>query len=111
MEVVSGVINKLTNSTALLTNYSGIMDSLQGMISTDFESDDISTLINMQLSKGGSWDVKTFAVTGEGASKKTYSMPTQRAYVCIPDESSVEHAKQVINRFMNGDKITDDDLQ
>lgn len=111
MEVVSGVINKLTNSTALLTNYSGIMDSLQGMISTDFESDDISTLINMQLSKGGSWDVKTFAVTGEGASKKTYSMPTQRAYVCIPDESSVEHAKQVINRFMNGDKITDEDLQ
>lgn len=111
MEVVSGVINKLTNSTALLTNYSGIMDSLQGMISTDFESDDISTLINMQLSKGGSWDVKTFAVTGEGASKKTYSMPTQRAYVCIPDENSVEHAKQVINRFMNGDKITDEDLQ
>ena len=48
MAVISAVIDKMTSSTTLLTNYSGIMDSLEGMISTDFESGDISALINMR---------------------------------------------------------------
>lgn len=111
MEIIKAVIEKMTSSTALLTNYSGIMDSLEGMISTDFASDDISSLINKQLSDGGTWDIKTFATEGEGASKKTYSMPTQRAYVCVPDESSVQQANQLIKKVMNGETISDDDLK
>lgn len=110
MEVISAVIDKMTSSTALLTNYSGIMDSLEGMVSTDFESNDVSSLINMQLSDGGGWDVKSYSVTGEGTSKKTYSMPRQNAYVTIPDESSVDHAKKLIQKVMNGETITDSDL-
>lgn len=51
MDLISAVIDKMTNSTALLTNYSGILDSLEGMISMDFKSSDISSLINMQLSE------------------------------------------------------------
>lgn len=111
MDIISAVIDKMTNSTALLTNYSGILDSLEGMVSMDFESSDISSLINMQLSEGGSWNIKSFAVTGQGTKKTTYSMPTQKAYVTIPDESSVEHAKQLIQKVMDGETITDDDLK
>ena len=40
-----------------------------------------------------------------------YSMPIQKVYVTIPDESSVEHAKQLIQKVMNGETITDDDLK
>lgn len=111
MDLISAVIDKMTNSTALLTNYSGILDSLEGMISMDFKSSDISSLINMQLSEGGSWNIKSFAVTGQGTKKTTYSMPIQKVYVTIPDESSVEHAKQLIQKVMNGETITDDDLK
>lgn len=81
------------------------------MISMDFKSSDISSLINMQLSEGGSWNIKSFAVTGQGTKKTTYSMPIQKVYVTIPDESSVEHAKQLIQKVMNGETITDDDLK
>ena len=111
MDLISAVIDMMTNSTALLTNYSGILDSLEGMISMDFKSSDISSLINMQLSEGGSWNIKSFAVTGQGTKKTTYSMPIQKVYVTIPDESSVEHAKQLIQKVMNGETITDDDLK
>jgi len=38
-------------------------------------------------------------------------MPIQKVYVTIPDESSVEHAKQLIQKVMNGETITDDDLK
>ena len=65
----------------------------------------------MQLSEGGSWNIKSFAATGQGTKKTTYSMPTQKAYVTIPDEGSVEHAKQLIQKVMNGETITDDDLK
>ena len=111
MAVIKAVIDKMTSSTTLLTNYSGIMDSLEGMVSTDFQSDDISALINMQLSDGGGWDVKSFSTTGEGASRKTYSMPKQNAYVTIPDESSVDQAKLLIQKVMNGETVTDSDLK
>ena len=40
-----------------------------------------------------------------------YSMPIQKVYVTITDESSVEHAKQLIQKVMNGETITDDDLK
>lgn len=38
-------------------------------------------------------------------------MPTQRAYVCVPDESSVQQANQLIKKVMNGETISDDDLK
>ena len=111
MAVISAVIDKMTSSTTLLTNYSGIMDSLEGMISTDFESGDISALINMQLSDGGGWDVKSYTVVGEGTERTTYSMPKFKAYVTIPDEESVDKAKGLIKKVMNGETITDSDVE
>ena len=111
MAVISAVIDKMTSSTTLLTNYSGIMDSLEGMISTDFESSDISALINMQLSDGGGWDVKSYTVVGEGTKRTTYSMPKFKAYVTIPDEESVDKAKGLIKKVMNGETITDSDVE
>ena len=111
MAVISAVIDKMTSSTTLLTNYSGIMDSLEGMISTDFESGDISALINMQLSDGGGWDVKSYTVVGEGTKRTTYSMPKFKAYVTIPDEESVDKAKGLIQKVMNGETITDSDVE
>ena len=66
MEIIKAVIEKMTSSTALLTNYSGIMDSLEGMISTDFASDDISSLIKKQLSDGGTWDNVIYIIYGVG---------------------------------------------
>lgn len=111
MAVISAVIDKMTSSTTLLTNYSGIMDSLEGMISTDFESGDISALINMQLSDGGGWDVKSYTVVGEGTKGTTYSMPKFKAYVTIPDEESVDKAKGLIKKVMNGETITDSDVE
>lgn len=111
MALISAVVDKVTGSTKLLTNYGGIMDSLEGMFSTDVGQEDISGLVNMQLSDGGKWTIKSFAVDGEGSSSTTYSMPKQKSYVMIPNETKIAKAKELIQKVYDGEVITDADLQ
>ena len=65
----------------------------------------------MQLSDGGKWTIKSFAVDGEGSSSTTYSMPSQRSYVMIPNETKIAKAKELIQKVYDGEVITDADLQ
>ena len=110
MAVIEAIINKATGSTAIINNYSGIMDSIEGMFATNISSSEISDLVKMQLKDGGSWNIKSYSVTGTGASKKTYSNPRQKSYVMIPDQDSVDFAKELIDKVFAGDTLTEEDL-
>ena len=81
------------------------------MFSTDIGQEDISGLVNMQLSDGGKWTVKSFAVDGEGTSAKTYSTPTKNAYVMLQNQEKIDKAKTLIDKIYNGETIMDEDLQ
>lgn len=109
MEVIKAIVAKMSAGT-IVSNYSSIMDSLQGMFITDMSADDISSLVKMQLSDMASWNVVSFAVTGSNGSKKTYSMPSVYAYVMIPNEKTVEYASELIDRVLNGETLTDADM-
>jgi len=54
--------------------------------------------------------VKTFAVTGEGTSRYTYSIPNAKAYVMIPDEDSVDYAHELMDKVFAGEELTEEDL-
>jgi LCP family protein required for cell wall assembly len=111
MRVVAAIINKLSSGTTILSNYSAIMKSMEGMFVTNMSSDEIADLVRMQLSDMGSWDIRSYAVTGTGASETTYSIPNQRAYVMVPDESSVDKAKELIDKMESGELLTDADFE
>ena len=51
------------------------------------------------------------AVTGKGGSSTTYSMPTKRIYVMYPDEVQVKYAEQLVNKVVEGQILTDADLE
>ena len=110
MKVINAVIDKMTTTTALITNYSEIMASLQGMFQTNLKPELISDLVKMQLSDMSAWNVQSFAVTGKGSSKITYSMPGQYVYVMIPNEKSVEHASNLIDKVLAGEVLTPFDM-
>lgn len=110
MAVIEAIINKATGSTAIINNYTGIMDSIEGMFATNISSSQISDLVKMQLKDGGTWNIKSYAVTGTGASKKPYSAPSKNAYVMIPDQDSVDFASELINKVFEGEILTDEDL-
>lgn len=110
MKVISAVIDKLTSTGALISNYSEIMTSLQGMFQTSIKSELISDLVKMQLSDMSGWNIQSYSVTGKGSSKITYSMPGQHVYVMIPNEESVNYGSELINRVLSGEILTSADM-
>lgn len=111
MKVVEALIEKLTNGTTIISNYSAILKSLEGMFKTSVGMDDISTLVKMQLDDMASWNVHSFAVTGSGGSEKTYSAPGVYAYVMHPNKASVEFAGKLADRVLAGEILTAEDLK
>lgn len=111
MQAIEALIKKISSGTTVLSNYSAIMDSMSGMFTTSMSSEDISALVKMQLSDLAAWNVKSYAVTGKGGSSTTYSMPTKRSYVMYPDEVQVKYAEQLVNKVVEGQILTDADLE
>lgn len=109
MEVIEEVIHKLASGT-IITKYTDILESVEGMFALGFTNEEISALVKMQLSDMASWDIKMYTVTGEGARKETYSMPGQKVYVTIPDYDTVEHAKSLMQMVFDDKVLTDADL-
>lgn len=54
----------------------------------------------MQINDMGKWTINTISITGTDAYAPTYSMGSQELAVVIPDETSVEAAKQAIHDTM-----------
>ena len=111
MEVIKSLIKKLTTGTTVISNYTKILDSLSGMFRTNVTTEEISQLVKMQLEDMATWNVQTFAVTGKGASKPSYSSPKHNAYVMIPNQDTVDYASQLVNRVLNGEILTKEDMK
>lgn len=111
MRLIKAIIEKMSSAKTLLTNYGDILDSMEGMFATSMSSDEMAALVRMQLSDMSSWDVRTYAVTGTGDSRTTYSMPNAHSYVMIPDQASVDKAVELINKMEAGELLTDADFQ
>ena len=109
MGVIRAVVQKLSAGT-ILTHYAEIMDSLAGMFITDMSSGDVSSLVRMQLSDLAKWDVFTYAVTGTGGRAETYSMPGWSLYVMYPNEETVAHATELIDKMVDGETLTENDI-
>lgn len=110
MKVVKAVIEKMTTGTTVISNYSAILQSLEGMFTTSMGMDDISMLVKMQLSDMASWNIQSFTVTGVGGSERTYSMPGVYAYVMYEDETVTAYASELVNRVLAGEILTEEDM-
>ena len=110
MKVIQAVIAKATSGSTIISNYSGILSSLSGMFTTSMSMDDISLLVKMQLTDMASWNVQSYAVIGTGGSSTTYSMPDLKAYVTYPNEDSVAFGSQLIQRVLDGETLTPEDV-
>jgi len=111
MRVITAIINKATSGTTIISNYSQILGSLDGMFRTSVSMEDISALVKMQLDDMATWNIKSFAVTGEGGSERTYSSPGHNAYVMHPHKYMVEHGAKLVQKVVNGEILTDEDMK
>lgn len=110
MQMIQAVFEKMTSSKTLISKYTGIMKSLEGMFVTSLSAEQISSLVKMQLEDMASWNLRSYSVTGKSAYQETYSVPGQELYVIWPDESVVNHAQELCKKVLNGEILTDEDV-
>ena len=111
MRIIEAIISKLSSGSVLLTNYSSILDSLNGMLTTNMSADNINKLVKMQLNDMAQWTVLSYAVEGNDGYEPIYSWPGQTVYVIYPNKKHVEQATSLMRRMFNGEVLTKDDLK
>lgn len=96
--VITGIVEKVTSSKTLLSNYTNILSGLSNSFQSDIDDSIIRAFVKEQLNSMSSWDVKSISIEGNGSyTRSTYSMPGWNLYVMIPDEETVINARNEIN--------------
>lgn len=104
MAVIKAIIDDMATSD-MLKNYTEVLDEISENIVTSMSYDDISELVQFQLSDMKAWDIQTYSVNGSDSMATTYSAGSQELYVMIPDEDTVEQAKQYLQDMYDGKMI------
>ena len=104
MAVIEAVIKKL-QTPAILNNANELLTGLEGSFQTNLPSTKITGLVKNQLASPGSWNVVQYSVDGTGDMNTTYSM-NQQLYVMVPDQTTVDTAKRMIQMVDSGGVIT-----
>ena len=58
-------------------------------------------MIKLQIDKNIEWEIEKYVLNGENGYEYTYSYPKQKLYVMIPNEDSINEAKELIKRTYN----------
>lgn len=98
--VLEAIVNKLTTSHQLITNYSSILNTLSESFQTNMDSGRIYSFVQYQLDQMPKWTFESQSVDGSGASNYTYSMPHTKLYVMIPDMDTVKKAQEKMQNLV-----------
>lgn len=100
-QVIEKLIDKITSSKTLLTKSSDILKSLEGTFETTITTEEITSLVKMQLDDMSKWNISTYNVSGSDSYEYTRSYPSQQLYVMKPDTKTVNTAKQKIKEALD----------
>ena len=99
-------------SPKIITNYSQILQAVEGCFETNMTSDEIKSLVYMQLDDMAKWETFNVQLSGDPEiSYKTYSMKGKKCYTMVPSKKSLNSIIKVINKVENGEKIKEKDIK
>ena len=99
--IITAIINKVSSSKELLTNYADILNNSKDIIQTNIPSEVIKKYVKDQLENMSKWNITSTYVKGNGAVyQETYSMPGMKLYVMKPNEESRKEVSKQINNLL-----------
>ena len=104
MRIIQATLNKCM-SPAILTHYTEVMSEIEGTFQTDMSYEMIAELVRMQIEDSTAWNIQSYSVSGTGMHSGTYSIPNMSLYVMEPDMTTVEQAKDLMQRIRNGEVV------
>lgn len=98
--LIQAMISKAC-SKEIITKYTSILNSLEGSFQTNMSTDKMTDIIKKQIDEMKPWNVTSVSLDGAGSSEFTHSYNHQKLYVMIPDETTIENAKNLIEKVSN----------
>ena len=108
MQLLAALVTRASPRT-IITNYLEILSSLEGMFATDMPLQTITTLVTTEADDLNNWEILTYSVTGTDGTDYNYSAKSY-AYVLYPDANSVSHASALMQRMLEGNALSADDV-
>ncbi len=105
MAVIEAVIKKMLSSE-MLYNYTDILDAISDSMITSMSYNEIAELVKFQLNDMRGWEILKYNVNGYDSLKTTYSISNMATYVMLPNDETVEQAKEYLSQMYDGKKIT-----
>lgn len=102
--LVEALFRKCT-STSVITKYNKLLNSLKSSFITNMPYDRLTALVRKQLDDNSKWNISSYGLDGSNAREYTYSYKSTKLYVMIPDENTINKAKELINDVANGKKL------
>lgn len=99
-QLIKLLVDKLSSTKSLLTNYDKIMDALEGTFDTNLSTKNITSFIQFQLDDMRGWEFETQNLDGSNSMAKTYSFPKQDLYVMIPNQKTINEAHEKIREYL-----------
>ena len=104
-EVIKAIFNKVSNASTLLSEYSNILNVLNGKFATNMDMNEVLNLIKFEMNDLANYHIESIQVDGYGSMGETYSYPYQKLWIMIPYEDTIENAKTYINKVLNNESI------
>ena len=60
----------------------------------------MTDIFKMQISKRTDWQIESISLDGTGSMQPTYSMGNRNLYVMIPDEATINTAKEKLDEYL-----------
>ena len=97
--IITAMIKKLT-SAGYVTKYKDILESLDGSFETSMRYEEMTELFKAQIEKRIDWNVESISLDGTGSMEPTYSMGNRRLYVMVPNQATINNAKEKLNEYL-----------
>lgn len=105
-KVIAALLEKI-KSPAFLTGYTGLLSSLEGKMDTNFTSQQLASLVKMQLNDGADWNIVSSSVYGISSEEYCASYAGSPLAVEVLDDDSIEAVKELIEKLMKGEVISE----
>ena len=102
MEMVKALVSKFTSEDILKTYDTWMDEDLKLLYQTNMPKELLASLMMTQLAQKPEWDIETYYVTGSGGSEYTYSIPSSKAYVMIPNDEEVAEGGRLLRETLSG---------
>ena len=100
-QIITRIINKISSNKSIILGYEKILNAIDGSFESNLTSENITSLVRLQLDEMSPWQVESYNVNGSGRLTKTHSYPNQNLYVMDIDQTTLFTAKTKLEAVLS----------